>query len=204
MAVWASSRLSAQVARSSSLKEAKSVIAARTGSGRRRNQRAKRKSILAKAPAVSGRRRQRDLISVWALDGRWSPSDWFYKSRIIWNLLSADGENFFSSNALRSWYSIASLPLASSQVDICGKSVSGMAARTWSAWVREEVTFFSLNWTSAWRNHMAASMVENVGSLKWKAPAGEAVAVESASAGMAKARESNSWVINVTSYFRRR
>ena len=46
---------------------------------------------------------------------------------------------------------------------------------------------------------MAASTMENIGSLKWKAPAGEAVAVESASAGMAKSRESDSGVTNVTS-----
>ena len=181
------------------------MIAARTGSGRCRNQRAKRTSILAEAPAASGGRRQRDLISVRASYGRWSPSSWFDKSRIIWTLLSVDGENFFSRNALRSWYSIASSPFASSQEDICGKSVSGMAARTWSAWVREDIAFFSLNWTSARRNHMAASTVENVVSLKWKAPAGEAVAVEAASAGgMAKVRESSFEVTNVTSYFRRR
>ena len=180
------------------------MMAARSGSGRHHNQRAKRTSILAETPAALGRMRQRDLISVRASDGRRSLSGWFDKSRIIWTLLSADGENFFSRNALRSWYSIASSSFVSRQVDVCGMSVSGMAARTWSVWVREDVTFFSLNWTSARPNHMAASMVENVGSLKQKAPAGEAVAVESASAGMAKARESNSRVTNVTSYFRRR
>ena len=194
VAVWASRRLSARVARSSSLKEAKPVMAAQTGSGRCRNQRAKSTSILAEAPAVLGGRRQRDLISVRALDGRWSQSGWFDKSRTSWTPLSADGENFFSRNGSRSWYSIVSSPFALSQVDICRKSVSGMAARTWSAWVWEDVTFFSLNWTLAWRNHMAVLTVENVGNLKWKAPAGEAVAVESVSAGMAKARESNSGV----------
>ena len=109
------------------------MMAARTGSGRRRNQRAKRMSIFAKAPAASGGRRQRDLISVRASDERWSPSGWLDKSRIIWTFLSADGENFFRRNALRSWYSIMLLPFPSRQVDICGKSVSEMAARTWSA-----------------------------------------------------------------------
>ena len=43
---------------------------------------------------------------------------------------SAEGENFCTRNALRSWYSLTSLPFASSQVDICGKSLSGMAERT--------------------------------------------------------------------------
>ena len=114
VAVWASRRLSAWVARSSPLKEAKLVMVARTVSGRRHNQRAKRTSNLAEAPTASGRRRQRDLISVRASDGRWCPSGWFNKSRIIWTLLSADGENFFSRNSLRSWYSIALSPFASS------------------------------------------------------------------------------------------
>ena len=51
--MWASSRLSARVARLSSSKEVKSVMAACTGSGRRRNQRGKRTSIFAEAPAVA-------------------------------------------------------------------------------------------------------------------------------------------------------
>ena len=160
----------------------------RRGSGRHRNQRAKRTSILAESPAASEGRRHRDLISVTASGGRWSPSGWFDKLKIIWTLLSADGENFFSRNALRFWCSTASSPFASSQVDICEKCVPGMEARTWSAWVQDDITFFSRNWTSARLNHMAASTMENVGSLKWKAPVGGAVAVESASAGMAKAR----------------
>ena len=42
-----------------------------------------------------------------------------------------------------------------------------MAARTWSAWVRDDIIFFNLNWASARRNHMVALMVENVGSLRW-------------------------------------
>ena len=44
-AVWSSSRLSAWVAMPSSLKEVKLVMAERTGSGRRRNQRPRRTSI---------------------------------------------------------------------------------------------------------------------------------------------------------------
>ena len=68
--------------------------------------------------------------------------------------------------------------------------------------MQDDVTFFSLNWISARQNHMAASTVENVGSLKWKAPAVEAEAVESASAGMAKVRESNFGITNVTSCFK--
>ena len=58
------------------------------------------------------------------------------------NPLLADGENFFRRKVLRSSYSIASSPLELSQVDICGKRVSGMAARTW---VRDDVIFLSLN-----------------------------------------------------------
>ena len=69
MALWASRRLSARVARSSSLKSEKFVMAARTGSGRRRNQRARRMSIFLLLPAVSGERWQRGLISVRASDG---------------------------------------------------------------------------------------------------------------------------------------
>ena len=122
------------------------MMAALTGSGRRRNHRAKRTSMLAEAPAASGGRRHRDLISVRASDGRWSESGWLDKSRIIWTLFLADGENFFKRNSLRSLYSIAALPFASSQADICGNSVSGIAARTWSAWVRDDV-IFNLNCT---------------------------------------------------------
>ena len=125
MVALASRRLSAWIARVSLSNEAKSVRAARTGAGRCHNQIAKRTSILPEVPAASGGRRQRDLILVWALDGHW-----FDKSRIIWTLLLVDGDNFFSRNILRSWYSIALSPFASSQVDICMKIVSGMAART--------------------------------------------------------------------------
>ena len=87
-------------------------------------------SIFAEVPVSSGGRRQRDLISVRASDGLWSPSGWLDRSRIIWTRHSAKGENFCRGNALRSWYSIASSPFASSQVDICVKIVSGMVART--------------------------------------------------------------------------
>ena len=73
VALWASRRLSAWVARSLSLKSKKIVMVARTGSGKCRNQRAWRTSILLLLPAVSGGRRQRDFISVRASDGRWSP-----------------------------------------------------------------------------------------------------------------------------------
>ena len=87
--------------------------------------------------------------------------------------------------------------------------MSGMAARTWSAWVWEDVTLRRLNCTSARRNHIAASTIENVGSLKCRTPAGEALVVVAwcrelvgvagtSSAGMAKARASNSEVTNVT------
>ena len=44
VALWASRRLSAHVARSSVVKSEKFVMAARTGSGRRCNQRARRMS----------------------------------------------------------------------------------------------------------------------------------------------------------------
>ena len=149
------------------MKEVKSVIGARTGSGRRRNQRAKRTLMLVEAPAASGGRQHRDIITIRASDGCWSPGGWLDKSRIIWTLSLADGENFFRRNILRSLYLTASSPFASSQADICGKSVSGMAARMWSAWVQDDIIFVNLNWTSARRNHMAASMVENVRSLRW-------------------------------------
>ena len=185
-----SKRPSAWVAMASLVKEMKSVMAARTGSGRRHNQRTKRTSMLAEAPAASGGRRHRDLISVRASDRRWSPSSWLDKSRIIWTLFSVDGENSFRRNILRSLYSTALLPFASSQADICGKSESGMAAKTW-----DDVIFFNLNWTSAWRNQMAAATVENVGSLRWwmagsmaTGEAGSAGEEVVASAGMAKAR----------------
>ena len=105
--------------------------------------------MLAEAPAASGGSQHRDLISVRASDGHWSPSGWLDKSRIIWTLFSADGENFFTRNVLRSLYSTVVSPFASSQADICGKSVSGMVARTWSAWVQDDVIFFNQNWTSA-------------------------------------------------------
>ena len=101
-----------------------------TGVGRRRSHRANRTSIFAEVPVSSGGRQQRNLISVRASDGLWSPSGWLDRSRIIWTRCSIEGENFCRRNALRSWYSIASLPFASSQVDICVKIVSGMAART--------------------------------------------------------------------------
>ena len=98
-------------------------------------------------------------------------------------------------------------PLESNQSDIWGKSVSGMAARTWSACVREFVTFFRRNWTSARQNQMDASTVENVGSLKWWTNCGEAAGEEvSGSAGMMKARKSNSGVTKIataTSSFKR-
>ena len=200
-------------------------MAERTGVGRRRSHRAKRTSIFLEVPVSSGGRQQRDLISVRASDGLWSPSGWLDRSRIIWTRHSAEGENFCRRNALRSWYSIASSPFASSQVDICGKIVSGMAARTWSAWVWEDFTLRRRNCTSARRNHIAASTVENVGSLKCRTPAGEALivvawcrepvgaagtssvgaagtspvgAVGTSSVGMAKAKASNSGVTNVT------
>ena len=134
------------------------MIAAHKGSGRHRNHRAKRTSMLAEAPAASGGRQHSDLISVRASNGRWSLCGWLDKSRIIWTLFSADGENFFRRNSLRSLYSTASLPFASSQADICGNSVSGMAARMWSAWARDDVIFFNLNWTSARQNYMAARL----------------------------------------------
>ena len=101
-----------------------------TGVGRRRSHRANRTSILAEVPVLSGGRQQRDLISVRASDGLRSPSGGLDRSRIIWTRHSAEGENFCRRNALRSWYSIASSPFALSQVDICVKIVSGMAART--------------------------------------------------------------------------
>ena len=78
------------------------MIVARTGSGRRRNQTAKRTSMLVEAPAASGGRQHRDLILVRASDGRLSLSGWLDKSRIIWTLFSVDGENFFRKNILRS------------------------------------------------------------------------------------------------------
>ena len=162
-----SSRLSAQVAKPSSSKEVKSVMATHTGSGSRHNQRAKRTPMLEEAPAASGGRRHRDLILARASDGRWSPSGWLDKSSIIWTLFSADGENLFRRNSMRSLYLTALSPFVSSQADICGNSVPGMAARMWSAWVRDDVIFFNLNWTSALKNHMMASTVENVGSLRW-------------------------------------
>ena len=64
MALWASRRLSAWAARSSSVKSEKFAVAARTG-----NQRAKKMSIFLLLPVVSGGRRQRDLILVRASDG---------------------------------------------------------------------------------------------------------------------------------------
>ena len=70
MALWASRRLLAQAARSSSVKSEKFVMVARTGSGRRRNQRTRRMSIFLLLPVASGGRRQRDLISVRASDWR--------------------------------------------------------------------------------------------------------------------------------------
>ena len=97
--------------------------------GRRRSHRAKRTSIFAEVPVLSGGKRQRDLISVRASDGLWSLSGWLDRSRIIWMSRSAERENFCRRNALRSWYSIASSPFASSHVDICGKIVSWMEER---------------------------------------------------------------------------
>ena len=111
------------------------MMVEQTGVERRRSHRAKRTSIFAEVPVSSGGRRQRDLISVRVSDGLWSPRGWLDRSRINWTRRSAEGENFCRRNALRSWYSIVSLPFASSQEDIRGKIVSGMAARTWSAWV---------------------------------------------------------------------
>ena len=70
VALWASRRLSARAARSSSVKSEKFVMAAWTGSGKRHNQRARRMSIFLLLSVASGGRRQRDLISVRALDGR--------------------------------------------------------------------------------------------------------------------------------------
>ena len=180
------------------------MMAERTGVGRCRNHRADRTSIFAEVLVSSGGRQQRDLISVRASDALWSPSGWLNRSRIIWMRRSAEGENFCRRNALRSWYSIASLPFVSSQVDIFGKIVSGMAARTWS-W--EDLTLRRRNCTLARQNHTAASSVENVGSLKCRTPAGEALVVvarcrepvgaaRTSSVGMAKA--SNSGVTNVT------
>ena len=123
--------------------------------------------MLVEAPAASVGRQHRDLILVRASDGRLSLSGWLDKSRIIWTFFSADGENFFRKNILRSCNSAASSPFATSQADICGKSVSAISARTWLAWVRDDAIFFNLNWTSARRNHMVASTMENVGSLRW-------------------------------------
>ena len=125
-AAWTSSRPSACLARLSlSSYDAKFVMAERTGVGSRLSHRAKRTSIFAEVPVSSGGRRQRDLISVRASDGLWSLSGWLDKSRIIWTHRSAEGENFCRRNALRPWYSISPSPFASSQVDICGKIVSG-------------------------------------------------------------------------------
>ena len=97
--------------------------------GRRRSHRAKRTSIFAEVPVLSGGRRQRNLISVRVSDGLRSLSGWLDRSNIIWMRRTAEGENFCRRNALRSWYSIASSPFVLSQVDICGKIVSGMEAR---------------------------------------------------------------------------
>ena len=160
-----------------------------------------------------------------ASDGLWSPSGWLDRSRIIWTRHSAEGENFCRRNALRSWYSIASSPFASRQVDICGKIVSGMVARTWSAWVWKEPYFPKAELYFGAINHIAASTIKNVVSLKCRRPSGEALVVVAwcrepvgaagslslgaagtssagaagtSSAGMAKARASNSGVINVT------
>ena len=105
------------------------MMAEQTRVGRRRSYRANRTSIFADVPVSSGGMQQRDLILVRALDGLWSPNDWLDRSRIIWMRRSAEGENFCRRNALRSWYSIASSPFASSQVGICVKIVSGMAER---------------------------------------------------------------------------
>ena len=88
--------------------------------------------------------------------------------------------------------------------------MSGMAARMWSACVQEFVTFVRRNWTSARWNQVETSMVQN-GNLKWWTncgqAAGEAAGEEvSGSAGMMKARKSNSGVTNVataTSSFKR-
>ena len=125
MAVWASSRLSVRVARPSSSKEVKSVMAARTGSGRHRNHRAKRTSMLVEAPATSGGRQHRDLILVRASDGRWSPSGWLDKSRIIWTLFSVDGENFFKINSLRSFTRLHCRPLHRARRTFVGTACLG-------------------------------------------------------------------------------
>ena len=98
-------------------------------------------------------------------------------------------------------------PLESNQSDIRGKSVSGMAARTWLACVQEFVTFFRRNWTSARQNQIEASTVENIGSLKWWTNCGEAageVAGEEMSGleDMMKARKSTN-VTTATSSFKR-
>ena len=106
------------------------MMAERTGVGRHRSHRAKRTSIFAEVQVSSGERRQRDLISVRASESLCSLSGWLDRLRIIWMHRSAEGENFCRRNALGSWYSIASSPFVSSQVDICGKIVSGMEART--------------------------------------------------------------------------
>ena len=127
---WASRRLSACLARSSSSWDVKFVMAERTGVGRRRSHRAKRLTIFAEVPVSSGGGWQRDLILVRASDGLWSPSGWLDRSRIIWMCRSAEGENFCRRNAWRCLYSIALSPFMLSQVDICVKIVSGMAART--------------------------------------------------------------------------
>ena len=63
--------------------------------------------------------------------------------------------------------------------------------------LQEFVTFFNQNWTSARRNQMEASMVENIGNLKWwmarRKAAGEEVSAgkeASVLAGIMKVRYS--------------
>ena len=68
VASWVSRRRLARAARSSLVKSEKLVMAAQTGSGRRRNHRARRMSIFLLVQAASGGKQLRDLISVRASD----------------------------------------------------------------------------------------------------------------------------------------
>ena len=208
-AAWASNRLFARLARSSSSEDAKLVMAEWTGVGRCCSHRVKRKLIFAEVPVSSGGRRQRDLISVRASDGFWSLSSWLDRSRIIWTLRSAEGENFCRRNALRS--------SRQAKRTFVGRLCLGWRRGCDQPWYGSNSLSEGGIVLRPRRNHIAAHTVENVGSLKCRTLAGEVLVVVArcrepvvasgtssvgaagtSSSGMAKAKASNSGVANVT------